>query len=94
MSCIFAWINNVVKLTSTLDCLTLSQMTNFRLFQVESLADDNFKFDENGRQLSKWVENTGKRRNCLLRAIYPFPTMFSKGLFPTGVKRCHCVGMG
>ena len=47
------------------------------------------------KKLSKQVENTvGKGRNCSLRAIAPFPTMFSKGLFPRGVKRCHCVGMG
>ena len=32
--------------------LTLSQTTNFRLFQTERVADDNFKFDENGRKLS------------------------------------------
>ena len=62
---------------------------------MKEFADDNFKFDEDGRQLSKWVENTvGKRRNCSLRAISPFPTVFSKGLFPRGVKRCQCVGMG
>ena len=36
--------------------LTLSQMTNFRLFK--EFADDNFKFDDNGRKLSKRVENT------------------------------------
>ena len=29
-----------------------------------------------------------------LRAISPVLTVFSKGLFPRGVKRCHCVGMG
>ena len=29
--------------------LTLSQTTNFRLFQTEK-ADDNFKYDENGRK--------------------------------------------
>ena len=28
------------------------------------IADDNFKFDENGRKYSKRVENSGKRRNC------------------------------
>ena len=39
-------------------------------------------------------KHCGKRRNCLLRAISPFPTVFSKGLFPRGVKRWHCVGMG
>ena len=39
-------------------------------------------------------KHCGKRRNCLLRAISPFPTVFLKGLFPKGVKRRHCVGMG
>ena len=39
-------------------------------------------------------KHCGKRRNCLLRAISPFPIVFSKGLFPRGVKRCHHVGMG
>ena len=64
-------------------------------FKLKEFADDNFKFDENCRKLSKWVENTvGKRRNCSLRAISPFPIVFSKDLFPRGVKRCHCVGMG
>ena len=27
-------------------------------------------------------KHCGKRRNCLLQAISPFPTVFSKGLFP------------
>ena len=27
-------------------CLTVSQMTNFRLFQTEEFADDNFEFDK------------------------------------------------
>ena len=49
--------------------------------KLKELAADNFKFDENGRKLS-------------LQAISPFPTVFSKGLCPRGVKRCHCVGMG
>ena len=38
--------------------LTLSKTTNFRLFQTKEFADDNFKFDENARKLSEWVENT------------------------------------
>ena len=37
--------------------LTHYQMTNFRLFQTKKFADDSFKFDKNGRKLSKWVEN-------------------------------------
>ena len=26
--------------------------------KLKEFVDDNFKFDENGRKLSKWVENT------------------------------------
>ena len=26
--------------------------------KLKEFADDNFKFDENGRKLSKWIENT------------------------------------
>ena len=55
--------------------------------KLKEFADDNFKFDENGRKLSKQVENTGKRRNCSFRAISPFPTVFSKGLFPRGASK-------
>ena len=33
-------------------------MTNFRLFQTKRIADDNSKFDENGRYFSKQVKNT------------------------------------
>ena len=58
-------------------------------------ADDNFKFDENGRKLSKQIENTvGKEEIARYEQFLLFPTVFSKGLFPRGVKRCHCVGMG
>ena len=38
--------------------LTLSQTTNVRLFQTERVADDNFKFDENGIKFSEWLEDT------------------------------------
>ena len=43
--------------------LTHYQTTNFRLFQTERVADDNFSFDENGRKLSKRVENTVVKRD-------------------------------
>ena len=75
--------------------LTHYQMTNFRLFQTERVCSQQFqiwwkwqKVIQTGRK------HYGKWRNCSLRAISPFPTVFSKGLFPRGVKRCHCVGMG
>ena len=36
----------------------------------------------------------GKRRNCLLRAISPFPTVFSKDLYCRHVKTMACLGKG
>ena len=36
-------------------------------------------------------KHRGKRRNCSLRAISPFPTGFSKGLFSRGIKRWEWV---
>ena len=36
----------------------------------------------------------GKGEIARYKQISPFPTVFSKGLFPRGVKGCPCVGMG
>ena len=39
------------------------------------------------------VENTvGKRRNCSLRAVSPFPTVFSRDLSCRHVKTRACLG--
>ena len=61
--------------------------------KVKEFADNNFKFDENGRKFFKTGrKHCRKRRNCLLRAIFPFPTVFSKdftadqGLFGKGLR--------
>ena len=52
---------------------TLSQTTDFRLFQTE-FADDNFRFDENGRMLSKRVENiVGKGEIAYYDQFFIFP---------------------
>ena len=57
--------------------LTFSQTTNFRIFQTDRVSNKYFKFDENSRQFSKLVGMTvGKRRNCSLQAISPFPLCF------------------
>ena len=77
-----------------LDFSHLNELTHYRTTILDSsylkkFADDNFKFEENGRKLFKWVQNTvGKGK------IATFPTVFSKGLLPWDVKRCYCVGMG
>ena len=77
------------------DPLTHYQTTNFRLFQIERLYRWQFKiWRKSQKAIQTGRKHCGKRRNCSLRAISPFPTVFSKGLFPRGVKRCHCLGMG
>ena len=59
--------------------LTLSQTTNFRLFQLKEIADDNSKFDENGRKLSKRIENTvGKGEIARYEQFLLFPQCFQK----------------
>ena len=62
------------------------------------IPDDNFKFDENDRKVSKWVEKSRKhfekRRNCSSRAISSFPQLFSKDLHCRRVKTWACLGKG
>ena len=41
--------------------ITLSQTTNFLFFQNDRVSDDNFKFDENGGESAKRVENIVKK---------------------------------
>ena len=65
------------------------------LSKLKAIADDNFKFDENGRKFFRRVENTvGKGEIARYEQFLLFPQCFQKALFPRGIKRCHCVGMG
>ena len=69
--------------------LTHYQMTNFRLFQskLKEFTEDNFKFDENERKLSKQVENTvGKGEIARYEQFLLFPQCFQKACFPVGSK--------
>ena len=44
--------------------------------------DDNFKFDENGRKLSKWLENpAGKGEIARYKQFFLFPQCFQKICF-------------
>ena len=57
--------------------LTLSQTTNFRNLKV--FPDENFKFGENGKKLSKRVENTvGKGEIACYEQFLLFPKCFQK----------------
>ena len=51
--------------------------------KLKEFADDNFKFDENGRKLSKWVENNvGKGEIARCEQFLLFPQCFQKACFP------------
>ena len=59
----------------------------------KEFADDNFKFDENGRKFSKPLENTvGKGDYCSSQAISPFPTVISNDLYCRHRKTTACLG--
>ena len=50
---------------------------------MKEFADDNFKFDENGSKLSKWVENiVGKGEIARYEQFLLFPRCFQKACFP------------
>ena len=59
-------------------------------------ADDNFKFEENGRKFSKWVENTvWEKENLIVTSNFSFShTMFSKNLYCRHVKTRADLGKG
>ena len=47
--------------------------------KLKEFADDKFKFDENGRKFSKWLENTvGKGEIARYEQFLLFPLCFQK----------------
>ena len=47
--------------------------------KLKEFADNNLKFDENGRKLSKWVENTvGKGEIARYEQFLLFPQCFQR----------------
>ena len=55
--------------------------------KLKKFADDNFKFHENGRKLSKRVENTlGKGEIARYEQFLLFPQCFQKTCFPGASK--------
>ena len=47
--------------------------------KLKDFADDNFKFDENGRKFSEWVESTvGKGEIARYEQFLLFPHCFQK----------------
>ena len=54
---------------------------------MKEFADDDFRYDENGRKLSKQVENTvGKGEIARYEQFLLFPQCFQKACFPGASK--------
>ena len=67
-------LNSYLELITTRQILDSSKLKDF--------ADDNFEFDENGRKLSKKVENTvGKGEIARHEQFLLFPQCFQKACF-------------
>ena len=69
-------------------------MTNFRLVQTERVSDDNFKFDENGRKLSKQVENTVGKGEIVVTSNFSFSHSVFKSLVSQGRQKVSLCGNG
>ena len=74
--------------------LTHYQTINFRHFQTERVCRRIFQIWWKWQKaIQTGRKHCGQRRNCSLQAISPFSIVFSKGLFPRGIKRCNCEGI-
>ena len=57
--------------------LTFSQRQILDPSKLKEFADDNFRFDENGRKFSKWVKNAvGKGEIAHYQQFLLFPQCF------------------
>ena len=66
-------------------------MTILDSSKLKEFADDNFMYDENGRKLSKWVENTaGKGEIARYEQFLLFPQCFQE-LYCRHVKIRDCL---
>ena len=61
---------------------------------MKEFADDNFKFDKNGRKLFKRVENTVRKGEIARDEQFLLFPVFSKGLFPKGRQKVLLCGNG
>ena len=62
--------------------------------KLKEFADDNFKFDENGRKLSKWVENTLGKGEIALTSNFSFSHSVFKRLVSQGRQKVSLSGNG
>ena len=75
--------------------LTLSQTANYRLFQTEGVCRRQFQVQFEWLKVPQMGrKHCGKSRNCLLRVISPFATVFYTDFSCRHVKIRACLGKG
>ena len=76
-------------------CITLSRRQISDSSKLKEFADDNLKFDENGRKFFKRVENTvGKGEIARYEQFLLFPQCFQKTCTAEHVKTKAGLGKG
>ena len=93
---VWEWVKqfHVLKMWRTIKKINESKFNSFSRRQVldssklKEFADDNFKFDKNGRKLSKRVENNVEKEKLLDTSNFSFSHSVFKRLDSKG----HCVG--
>ena len=76
-------------------CLPFPKQQILDSSKLKVFADDNLKFDENGKKFSEWIENTvGKGEIDHYEKFLLFPPVFSKDLYCRHVKTRACLGKG
>ena len=89
-----AWLANF-SLAPVHCILTLFQTTNFQHFQTERVYRRQFQIGWKCLKVFQMGrKHCGKRRNCLLQAISPFPEVFSKDLYGRHIKTRACLEKG
>ena len=71
-------------------------MANFRPFENEKdFADNDFKFEEIGRNFSKWLENmVGKEKIARYKQFLLFPQCFKILVLQTQLDRLFALQIG
>ena len=92
------YIDRVIYIYGTRLDLTLSQTTNFRLFHAVRVCRQFQVYWKWHKAVKTGKTHCGKRRNCSLREMFPFPSVFKRrvlqtrknqGLFGKGLSHSH-----
>ena len=87
--------SDMSKIVSCGKKLSVSQKTILESSKLKEFADDNFKLIlmKMAESSPKGRKHCGNRRYCSLRAISPFPAVFSKDLNCRHLKPRACLGV-